>query len=114
MSVDVYGVFGWAFTDFGKNFEIFDKNGEETKEVFLSDISREAEATVTTLEHHMHGLEVGDAIKLTEVEGMIDLNYTERNPVVFKVTKGTFIARTTNDTIANGINCSCLAVQVHH
>jgi ubiquitin-activating enzyme E1-like protein 2 len=87
MSVDVYGVFGWAFTDFGKNFEIFDKNGEETKEVFLSDITREAEATVTTLEHHMHGLEVGDAIKLTEVEGMIDLNYTERNPVVFKVTK---------------------------
>ncbi len=90
MSVDVYGVFGWAFTDFGKNFEIFDKNGEETKEVFLSDITREAEATVTTLEHHMHGLEVGDAVKLTEVEGMTDLNYTERNPVVFKVTKGTY------------------------
>lgn len=89
LSVDTYGVFGWAFVDFGENFEVFDKNGEEPKEVFLSHISQEKEAVVTTLENHPHGFEEGDLVKLTEVEGLPTLNYDENtNPVVFKVLKG--------------------------
>jgi uncharacterized UBP type Zn finger protein len=87
--VDTYGVFGWAFADFGQNFEVFDKNGEEPKEVFLSHITQEKEAVVTTLENHIHSFEEGDIIKLTEIEGMPELNYIEGvNPVTFKVLKG--------------------------
>jgi len=88
LTVDTYGVFGWAFADFGQNFEVFDKNGEEPKDVFLSHINQEKEAVVTTLENHIHSFEEGDVIKLTEVEGMSDLNYKEGvNPVTFKVLK---------------------------
>jgi hypothetical protein len=40
ISADVRGLFTWAFCDFGLDFEIVDKDGEETKEVLISSITQ--------------------------------------------------------------------------
>eukprot|EP01121_Diplochlamys_sp_Union-15-3_P009370 TRINITY_DN2560_c0_g1_i1.p1 TRINITY_DN2560_c0_g1~~TRINITY_DN2560_c0_g1_i1.p1 ORF type:complete len:1039 (-),score=203.29 TRINITY_DN2560_c0_g1_i1:40-2991(-) len=87
ITADTFGVFCQAFCDFGNNFEIHDKNGEDIPDVFLSNVSREDDKTVvTTLEHHMHGLEDGDVVKLTEIEGLKELNYDEKRNNVYKIT----------------------------
>lgn len=39
ISADTFGPFGQVFNDFGEEFEVLDKNGEETVEVILEDIS---------------------------------------------------------------------------
>ena len=39
LTADVYGVFCWAFADFGDAFEVVDVNGEEPKELFISAIT---------------------------------------------------------------------------
>jgi len=36
----VSGVFCWSFCDFGPSFEVTDINGEEPREVFISDITK--------------------------------------------------------------------------
>ena len=36
----MYGLVCWAFCDFGDKFEIIDTNGEESKEMFISKISK--------------------------------------------------------------------------
>ena len=35
ISCDVNGVFSKVFNDFGQDFEVLDKNGEETVELFI-------------------------------------------------------------------------------
>ena len=39
---DVYGVFSWAFSDFGANFEVVDSTGEEPRQCFISNITKVA------------------------------------------------------------------------
>lgn len=34
------GVFCWCFSDFGEDFEVVDSNGEEPREVFISDVRK--------------------------------------------------------------------------
>mmetsp|Transcript_7553 Transcript_7553/g.8279 ORF Transcript_7553/g.8279 Transcript_7553/m.8279 type:complete len:179 (+) Transcript_7553:397-933(+) len=72
------GVFVMAFSDFGKGFEVHDKDGEELKSFYLSELKKDGEnSVVTCLENHMHGLEDGDLVKLTEIVGMDGLNFDE-------------------------------------
>ena len=35
LAADCYGPYGQIFNDFGDNFEVLDKNGEETIEVLI-------------------------------------------------------------------------------
>ena len=42
ISADVFGVFCWSFVDLGDNFEVFDANGEEPKEFFISMVTKVA------------------------------------------------------------------------
>ncbi|XP_039269540.2 ubiquitin-like modifier-activating enzyme 6 [Styela clava] len=74
VSCNVYGVFSSLFCNFGKNFEILDSRGETLKEMFVGDITRNSEGTVTCLEDQLHGLEDGDSVSFSEVEGMVELN----------------------------------------
>lgn len=39
LAVDCYGPYGQIFNDFGDSFEVLDKNGEETIEVILDEIT---------------------------------------------------------------------------
>lgn len=72
ISADVRGLFAQAFVDFGKDFTIYDKNGEEPHTGIVSDV--ESNGTVTMLGDERHGLEDGDYVKFTEIEGIEKLN----------------------------------------
>lgn len=74
ISADVRGLFTWAFCDFGESFEVFDKNGEECKEVLISLITQGNPGVVTTLNDARHGLEDGDTVTFKEVNGMDEIN----------------------------------------
>lgn len=72
ISADIRGLFAQAFVDFGTDFTIYDKDGEEPKSGIVSDI--EKNGTVTMLDDNRHGLEDGDYVKFTEVQGIPQLN----------------------------------------
>lgn len=72
ITADVRGLFAQAFVDFGEDFVIYDRTGEELKSGIVSDI--EKDGTVTMLDDNRHGLEDGDHVKFTEVQGIPKLN----------------------------------------
>lgn len=43
-----------TFTDFGENFEVFDPNGEEPKDVFVSDITKVGLNLFTLVQKRSH------------------------------------------------------------
>lgn len=67
---DCYGVFARVFNDFGDEFEILDKDGEELLEVMIDNITNEEEGLVTLLDGFKHNLEDGDEVVIREVKGM--------------------------------------------
>lgn len=69
---DVRGLFGQLFVDFGDKFTIIDQTGEEPLSGIVSDIERDG--TVTMLDDNRHGLQDGDYVKFSEIEGMPKLN----------------------------------------
>eukprot|EP00347_Sterkiella_histriomuscorum_P007708 403347869 len=67
------GVFSKVFTDFGKEFIVLDKDGEELQEVLIKDISYEEKSNssiVTLLEGYKHRYQDGDIVTLKEIQGM--------------------------------------------
>lgn len=79
LSVDVRGLFGCLFVDFGDDFTIIDQTGEEPLTGIVSDI--ETDGTVTMLDDNRHGLLDGDYVKFSEVDGMPKLNKSEAHKV---------------------------------
>ncbi|KAK0277488.1 E1 ubiquitin-activating protein [Friedmanniomyces endolithicus] len=69
---DTYGLFGTIFTDFGKSFTVGDPTGENPVSGIVAGVDEEG--LVSTLEETRHGLEDGDFVSFTEVEGMTKLN----------------------------------------
>jgi len=67
---DTYGPFARIFNDFGNEFTVVDKNGEEAQEVMIKSITNEERGLVTLLETNRHHFEDGDEILITEVQGM--------------------------------------------
>lgn len=76
INADIRGLFGQVFVDLGDSFTVIDQNGEEPHAGIVSDI--EKNGTVTMLDDTRHGLQDGDYVKFSEVEGMDKLN--EGNP----------------------------------
>jgi ubiquitin-activating enzyme E1 len=79
------GLAGFIFNDFGDLFHSFDTNGLKPYSEHIMYISNEEEAHITTI--NPHGLIEGDLIKITEVEGITDLN--EKIVKVVKYIDGT-------------------------
>ncbi|EEQ40060.1 Ubiquitin-activating enzyme E1 1 [Clavispora lusitaniae] len=71
IATDVRGLFGQLFVDFG-DFTVIDQTGEEPLSGIVSDI--EPNGTVTMLDDNRHGLQDGDYVRFSEVEGMPKLN----------------------------------------
>jgi len=69
---DTFGLFGSIFTDFGKNFACVDPTGENPLNGIVAGI--DSEGLVSALDETRHGLEDGDFVTFTEVEGMEKLN----------------------------------------
>lgn len=65
------GLFGSVFVDFGTDFTIIDPTGEEPDTGIVSDI--ESDGTVSVLVDSRHGLQDGDFVKFSEVQGL-DIN----------------------------------------
>ncbi|KAK9455417.1 hypothetical protein V1511DRAFT_352428 [Dipodascopsis uninucleata] len=72
IAADVRGLFGMAFNDFGTKFQIVDATGNEPAHGIVSDIDEDG--NISVLDESRHGLEDGDYVKFTEVEGIPSLN----------------------------------------
>jgi ubiquitin-activating enzyme E1 len=69
---DTFGLFGSIFTDFGKNFTVGDPTGENVNTGIIAGIDESG--LVSALDETRHGLEDGDYVTFSEVEGMEGLN----------------------------------------
>lgn len=72
ISADTRGLFGNTFVDLGPSFTVIDKDGEEPSTGIVSDI--DSKGNIAILDDSRHGLEDGDWVKFTEVEGIEELN----------------------------------------
>ncbi|MCJ1314243.1 hypothetical protein MMC25_007923 [Agyrium rufum] len=79
---DIYGLFGSVFTDFGDEFTCVDPTGENPLSGIVASI--DSEGLVSALDETRHGLEDGDYITFTEVEGMEELNSAEPRKITVK------------------------------
>lgn len=84
ISANTAGVFSSVFCDFGEKFVCVDPNGEQALQGMVVDIDQDKEATVTALDESRHGLEDGDYVTFSEVEGMTELNGCEPRKVTVK------------------------------
>ncbi|KAL1635225.1 E1 ubiquitin-activating protein [Diplodia intermedia] len=82
VTTDTYGLFGTIFTDFGKNFTVGDPNGENVLSGIVAGV--DDEGNVSALDETRHGLEDGDFVTFSEIEGMEGLN--DSAPRKIKVT----------------------------
>lgn len=86
---DTFGLFGSIFTDFGKNFTVGDPTGENPLSGIVAGI--DTDGLVSALDETRHGLEDGDFVTFSEVEGMDKLNdgtprkITVKGPYTFSI-----------------------------
>ncbi|KAM0463199.1 hypothetical protein ACHAPV_003326 [Trichoderma viride] len=80
--VDTFGLFGSIFCDFGDKFTIMDPTGEAPVSGIIAGIDEEG--MVSALDETRHGLEDGDFVTFSEVEGMEKLNGCEPRKVTVK------------------------------
>ncbi|CAL7947644.1 unnamed protein product [Xylocopa violacea] len=80
---DTRGLFSQVFCDFGEKFTVVDTNGEPPATAMVASISKDTEGVVTCLDDTRHGMEDGDYVTFSEVQGMTELNGCE--PIKIKV-----------------------------
>ncbi|PVD24234.1 hypothetical protein C0Q70_14704 [Pomacea canaliculata] len=80
---DTRGLFGKIFCDFGSNFVVIDPDGEQPVSCMVADIEKSLEGVVATVDETKHGLEDGDYVTFSEVQGMVELNGCK--PIKIKV-----------------------------
>lgn len=86
---DTFGLFGSIFCDFGNEFTVLDSTGENTVSGIVASIDEEG--IVSCLDETRHGLEDGDHVTFTELEGMEALNgaaprkVTVKGPYTFSI-----------------------------
>ncbi|XP_059047630.1 ubiquitin-like modifier-activating enzyme 1 [Achroia grisella] len=78
---DTRGLFSQVFCDFGPEFSVVDVTGENPVSAMVADITHEYEAVVTCLDDTRHGLEDGDYVTFSEIQGMTELNGCEARKI---------------------------------
>ncbi|KAJ2819295.1 E1 ubiquitin-activating protein, partial [Coemansia erecta] len=81
ISTETRGLFGYTFNDFGKDFVVVDTTGEEPLSGMVADVERAEEGVVMCLDETRHGLEDGNFVTFSEVQGMTELNDCEPRKV---------------------------------
>ncbi|KZT19301.1 ubiquitin activating enzyme [Neolentinus lepideus HHB14362 ss-1] len=84
IAAETRGLFGSAFNDFGPKFTCVDPTGEQPLSGMIVSVEKDNEGLVTTLDETRHGLEDGDFVTFTEVQGMDELNGCEPRKVSVK------------------------------
>ncbi len=79
---DTFGLFGSIFCDFGDKFTCLDATGENPVNGIVAGIDEDG--LVSALDETRHGLEDGDYVTFSEIEGMDGLNGTEPRKVAVK------------------------------
>lgn len=79
---DTFGLFGSIFCDFGKQFTVLDPSGEAPVSGIIASINDEG--LVSALDETRHGLEDGDYVTFTELQGMEALNNSDPRKVETK------------------------------
>lgn len=79
---DTFGLFGSLFCDFGTKFTVIDSTGENPLNGIVADIDEDG--LVSALDETRHGLEDGDYVTFTEVEGIEALNGCEPRKITVK------------------------------
>jgi ubiquitin-activating enzyme E1 len=79
---DTFGLFASIFCDFGDKFTVLDATGENPLNGIVADIDEDG--VVSALDETRHGLEDGDYVTFSEVEGMEALNGAEPRKVTVK------------------------------
>ncbi len=79
---DTFGLFGALFCDFGEKFTIMDPTGENPVSGIVADIDEDG--IVSALDETRHGLEDGDYVTFSEIEGLDLLNGCEPRKVTVK------------------------------
>lgn len=79
---DTFGLFGSLFCDFGEKFTVLDATGENPLSGMVNGIDEEG--LVTTSDDARHGLEDGDCVTFTEVQGMESLNGCQPRKITVK------------------------------
>ncbi|KAG6331678.1 hypothetical protein ID866_7409 [Astraeus odoratus] len=74
ISTDARGLFGFVFNDFGPKFTCVDTIGEQALSGMIVSVDKDKEGLVTCLDEARHGLEDGDFVTFTEIQGMEELN----------------------------------------
>lgn len=77
ISADTKGLFGQLFCDFGKEFTVYDTNGEQPISNMIAAVTKETEGVVTCIDETRHGYEIGDYVTFSEIKGMVELNKCE-------------------------------------
>ncbi|KAI9471280.1 E1 ubiquitin-activating protein [Coemansia sp. RSA 989] len=81
ISTELRGLFGYTFNDFGSEFVVIDATGEEPLSGMVANIEQSADGVVTCLDETRHGLEDGQLVTFSEVQGMTELNGCEPRKV---------------------------------
>lgn len=79
---DTFGLFGYLFNDFGKNFTVGDPTGEEPVSGIVADVTEDG--LVSASDENRHGLQDGDFVKFTELKGIEGLNDSDPRKVTVK------------------------------
>ncbi|XP_071438940.1 ubiquitin-like modifier-activating enzyme 1 isoform X2 [Hetaerina americana] len=71
---DTKGLYGQIFCDFGEEFRVVDQTGENPVSAMIASISQDTEGIITCIDDSRHGLEDGDHVTFSEIQGMEELN----------------------------------------
>ncbi|KAK1518191.1 ubiquitin-activating enzyme E1 [Colletotrichum paranaense] len=82
VAADTFGLFGSIFCDFGADFTVIDPTGEAPLTGIIAGIDEEG--LVSALDETRHGLEDGDYVTFSEIEGMEKLNGGEPRKITVK------------------------------
>uniref|UniRef100_A0A0W0F8Q2 Ubiquitin-activating enzyme E1 1 n=1 Tax=Moniliophthora roreri TaxID=221103 RepID=A0A0W0F8Q2_MONRR len=84
ISTETRGLFGSVFNDFGPKFTCVDPTGENPLSGMVVSVTKDSEGLVTCLDETRHGLEDGDFVTFSEVQGMTELNGCEPRKISVK------------------------------
>ncbi|GAB0086522.1 Ubiquitin-activating enzyme E1 [Sergentomyia squamirostris] len=85
------GLFAKIFCDFGESYTVYNKDGANPVSVMIASVSNDKVGIVNCLDGTCHGLEDGDHVTFSEVQGMTELNQCEPrkisvlDPYVFSI-----------------------------
>ncbi|KAJ3572643.1 hypothetical protein NP233_g2953 [Leucocoprinus birnbaumii] len=84
VAAETRGLFASVFNDFGPRFTCVDVTGEQPLSGMIVSVDKDQEGLVTCLDETRHGLEDGDFVTFTEVQGMTELNGCEPRKISVK------------------------------